>query len=827
MAEQLFANNATTTTRGHTSVAATSITVEDSTGFPSPSGGDWFIATLDGGGNYVEIVRVTAVVGNVWTIVRAQEGTTAKLWQPNSRIECRVTAGSLVQVNQNSLRSDLANTTDPLKGDALVGVKQPFTGAVAQTQHDINKERISVLNFGASTANTSAQNLTAFLAAEAATDGPIYVDVGTFQLTNPMALGQNRKYYGPGVLRFDSAEWWRRGGSSGGIGVPERYTLFYDYTSTAQVSVLFNGVAQVITFIDDYTVEAPGSLVTDEVKIVVANGTFALGPEPQHVRAYNMLASGAPLLNPTKPDVVTTPTGYFNAGFGPRALQHVRNGVNNTGVGPLALLSTRDNINCTAVGFQSLYRTSGDNNTAVGSIAGEWMTTGNGNSLVGAECGSKLTTGTFNTAAGYQALGETQAGDFNVALGHRALGNSGVLNPENSVAVGAFAGDFAIGASNTFVGYRAGNGNASTDGAENVFVGFFSGRNQAGADFNVASGVSSLLSLTSGQNNVAVGHSAASALTTHNNNVAVGFEALKLSTASSQTAIGYRALAAATTATGNTAIGDLALNSNQTAADNTAVGEGALLLATGANNTAIGSRALNAQTTATNNTGVGFESARFTTGSNQAVFGYRAGRALTTGSDNTAVGADALQFEDTGLSNTAVGRRALRLKQDGTNQTGFSNVSGLGFDAAVSASNQVQLGNASTTTYVYGTVQNRSDLRDKAGVRDTVLGLEFIEALRPVDYKWDMRDDYIETDGDEVRHLQKDGSKTRTRFHHGLIAQEVQALIEATGVDFGGFQDHKVSGGCDVMTIGYDELIAPLIKAVQQLSARVKELESK
>lgn len=722
-----------------------------------------------------------------------------------------------------------------------ISVAQTITDVILFDPADEDGIDTSVTSFGADPANTSAQNLNAFLAAEASTTGAIYVPEGTFKLTTPMSMGQNHKYYGPGILQFDSAEWWRRGGSSGGIGVPERYTLFYDYTSTSQVSVLFNGVAQAITFIDDYTVEAPGSLVTDEVKIIVANGTFGLGPEPQHVRAYNMLASGSPLLNPTKPDVITTPTGYFNAGFGPRALQHVRDGVNNTAVGPLALLSTRDNINCTAVGFQSLYRTIGDDNTAVGSIAGEWMTTGNGNSLFGAECGSKLTTGTFNTAVGHQSLGETESGDFNVAVGHRAFGNSGALNPENSVAVGAFAGDFAIGASNTFVGYRAGNGAASTDGAENVFVGFFSGRNQAGADFNVGSGVSSLLALTSGQNNVAIGHSAASTITTANNNVAVGYGSLKLSDTSSQTAVGYSALTAATSATGNTAVGNLSLSSNQTAADNTAVGEAALLAATGANNTAVGSRALNAQTTATNNTGVGFEVARFTTASNQALFGYRAGRALTTGSDNTAIGADALQFEDTGVSNTAVGRRALRLKQDGTNQSGFSNATGLGFDAAVSGSNQVQLGNASTTTYVYGTVQNRSDLRDKADVRDTVLGLEFIEALRPVDFKWDMREDYTEeydeqvgTDAEGVpvfetrtRRVPKDGSKKRVRFHHGLIAQEVQALITKTGMDFGGFQDHKVYGGCDVMSIGYDELIAPLIKAVQQLSARVKELEGK
>lgn len=95
MANQLFANNATTTTRGFTSTSATTITVNSSAGFPNPTNGNWFIATFDGGGNSFEVVKVTAVVGNTWTIVRAQEGTVAQLWQPNSRIECRVTKGTL------------------------------------------------------------------------------------------------------------------------------------------------------------------------------------------------------------------------------------------------------------------------------------------------------------------------------------------------------------------------------------------------------------------------------------------------------------------------------------------------------------------------------------------------------------------------------------------------------------------------------------------------------------------------------------------------------------------------------------------------------------
>ena len=166
---------------------------------------------------------------------------------------------------------------------------------------------------------------------------------------------------------------------------------------------------------------------------------------------------------------------------------------------------------------------------------------------------------------------------------------------------------------------------------------------------------------------------------------------------------------------------------------------------------------------------------------------------------------------------------------DGTSFTeNWSNITALGFDSRVSGSNQVQLGDSRTTTYVYGTVQNRSDARDKADVRDTVLGLDFIEKLRPVDYRWDMREDYFEEDEDGNRTpIEKDGSKKRSRYHHGFVAQEVQQVIEEAGEDFGGLQDHSVNGGGDVLSIGYDEVIAPLVKAVQELTAKVRELEAR
>lgn len=54
-----------------------------------------------------------------------------------------------VDAAADQLREDLADTSSASNGDALVGVKQPFTGAVDRTQHEKNADDISVMDFGA------------------------------------------------------------------------------------------------------------------------------------------------------------------------------------------------------------------------------------------------------------------------------------------------------------------------------------------------------------------------------------------------------------------------------------------------------------------------------------------------------------------------------------------------------------------------------------------------------------------------------------------------------------------------------------------------------
>ncbi|MDD3466511.1 MAG: phage tail protein [Campylobacterales bacterium] len=268
------------------------------------------------------------------------------------------------------------------------------------------------------------------------------------------------------------------------------------------------------------------------------------------------------------------------------------------------------------------------------------------------------------------------------------------------------------------------------------------------------------------------------------------------------------------------AIGSSALKNQSNSVANTVIGyNAAAVLSAGNANVALGTNALNYVASGNYNVAIGDSTLTYmqTFGSaetNQAVaIGYQANYTGDASDGTVAIGYKAGYYGKKTYC-TFIGNNACS-----NNLTGITNATSIGYNSTVTASNQVQLGNSSTTTYVYGTVQNRSDLRDKADIRDTVLGLDFIKAIRAVDYKWDMRDDY--------KNGIRNGKKKRSRYHHGVIAQEVKRACEKLDIDFGGYQDHTLSGGSDVLSIGYDEFIAPLIKAVQELSLEVEKLKTK
>lgn len=118
-ATQLYANNAVSSLGGALASGATSLTVVNGEGarFPSPSDRDWFLCTLAGRVNGVEtqweIVKCTARNGDVLTVTRGQEGTSAQNWPYGTPVELRWTAGSRLAASAviNDPAGNLAATT--------------------------------------------------------------------------------------------------------------------------------------------------------------------------------------------------------------------------------------------------------------------------------------------------------------------------------------------------------------------------------------------------------------------------------------------------------------------------------------------------------------------------------------------------------------------------------------------------------------------------------------------------------------------------------------------------------------------------------------------
>lgn len=104
-----------------------------------------------------------------------------------------------------------------------------------------------------------------------------------------------------------------------------------------------------------------------------------------------------------------------------------------------------------------------------------------------------------------------------------------------------------------------------------------------------------------------------------------------------------------------------------------------------------------------------------------------------------------------------------------------------------------------------GTIQT-SDARRKRDIGPTDLGLDFILALQPVRFCW--------ADGAEGT-------------HYGLVAQQVLTALALCGkADFGGHVLADPEDPHSGQALRYDQFIAPLIAAVQELAKRVDALTS-
>jgi hypothetical protein len=537
----------------------------------------------------------------------------------------------------------------------------------------------------------------------------------------------------------------------------------------------------------------------------------------------------------------------------------------NTALGFCAL-DTVGGLACNnvAVGFRAMTNPStACRNVGVGNCALRLITTGAFNTALGHGAGETLTSGQHNTSVGAAAQFSLTTGSFNIGVGVNTNG-FGVSSSCFNTAVGAYGNQQSTGSGNSAFGYCAlGGGTGINSGSFNVGLGHFAGN-----------------CITSGSCNVVIGNCAQVATPTASCQLAIGFSATdNWLTGDATKAItpgaGIRDCAGLTGTSGQvlasngsnalcwrTINASPALNTiygtmiGSTACANTAnvflgfnagpgggqgccfgsivIGGGAACAAVPGlcNTIAIGTSAMGQSTTWSGcgniaigtcslfnvntgfgqglNTSVGHLSMpALTTGTFNIGIGSLVACALTTGQGNVAIGGLAIKSATTGNQNIAVGCNAgcnlttgcANIIFGGTNS---SNVYAPAFNI-VTENNRISMGStAVTNAYIQVAWTAVSDARDKTNVTALPVGLDFVNKLNPVSFQF-------------KENRERDVAYGPVRY--GFLAQEV---LEAEG-------DNPViidTEDSEKLRITHDHMNAVLVKAIQELSAKVETLQS-
>jgi len=302
---------------------------------------------------------------------------------------------------------------------------------------------------------------------------------------------------------------------------------------------------------------------------------------------------------------------------------------------------------------------------------------------------------------------------------------------------------------------------------------------------NTAVGKSALGGLTTGCCNVAVGSFAGAAITTSCGNIAIGDSALGQFVSGAignayNVAIGLNAMATGTGGYANVAIGGSALAGGGDSNSNVAIGYNAMA---GSVSSAVG------------NVGIGMQAlATITTGDYNVGFGMSTGLALQTGSRNVFLGC--------GAGNTETGSDTLYIANCGT-----------------ASRTPLVKGNFAACTICNGADSASWDVVSDCRIKESVTGitnaLSTISNLNPITF--DYTTGYTST---------KNWDENKRVENYGFLAQEFETVFPKYVKCS---EDTIIASGStvnDFRTINTGHLVPILVKAIQELEARIQVLES-
>jgi len=354
------------------------------------------------------------------------------------------------------------------------------------------------------------------------------------------------------------------------------------------------------------------------------------------------------------------------------------------------------------------------------------------------------------------------------------------------------------------------------------------GRGYYSNNSSLSLGYCSLINTTStNSGNVAIGVNALRGVTTGDYNVAVGYKALcSVTTGNGNTAAGYLAGCTITTGTCNTFLGYKTYPPSGAAAcsRNTAIGFCTQRSTIGNNNVAIGTCAQTLSAgnqTSSNDVGIGFRGGFTTCYNSNVAIGTCTkayGKSVVVGKNRFSYGCSVA----VGHSSYDAGLYSIALGYNSGAPGGVYTIA-IGLGVCNPNSYHIQWGNAGNNSKncIWPNWNALSDQRDKTNIQslDSKYGIKFIKKLKPKSFNWDNRENYVRECGFEFG--QKDGTLTTPIENYGFIAQEIDETIKELGIKFDALGGKEK----DAFRLRYSDFIAPMIKTVQEIAARLELLD--
>ncbi len=433
-----------------------------------------------------------------------------------------------------------------------------------------------------------------------------------------------------------------------------------------------------------------------------------------------------------------------------------------------------------------------------------------GNTFLGYSAGQYTPGQVGSTAFGYQALDSNKSGGANAAFGVQTMsGPKYAGNPpanNNTTAIGYQALNRYWGNDCTAIGYQAFFSAGSGGGGFSTTATGYQAEYRGGVQ-NTATGALALYSPQSVSSTGGSGCTASGVRALYNNSSFDNSPGVQ--GGNYNTATGFEAMYKNVAGIGNTACGYQALYKNYYGNYNSGFGIGAMY-----------SNSVHAS----ENTAMGVYSLISTTNSQE----------------NTAVGYDAGHSYDNGNYNCFIGA------ETDANGPGYTNSIAIGHGTLVTGSNMMRVGNGATVS-IGGPVgwSTISDGRVKRNIQENVPGLAFINKLKPISYTIDLaaidRITRPAAQKQQAATLNAGSGKNETTsrpepyqmtaarsakeqiVYTGFVAQQVEQAAQSLHYAFSGVDAAR--NDKDLYSLRYDEFVAPLTKAVQELAALHDQLK--